>query len=963
VGTAGGISIGNAWLNVVPAMNGVAPAINKALGGVDISPATRGMGSKITSGIGSAFSAVAKTGVAAFAAVGAAAVANLGRAVSRTDILNNFPKIMQNLGYSADDADVSVKKISDRLDGLPSSLDGVVSMVQQLAPITSGMDEATNVGLAFNDMLLASGKSTADQSRAMLQYTQMLSKGKPDMMAWRTMQEVMPGQLDQMAHALLGTTANSNDLYSAMMDGTVSFQDFNDAMLQLDKEGVNGFASFSQQAQDATKGIQTALDNVRNRTSKAMSAVIQAVGAEDIASKINEASSGIVTLGDKISNTINRAQNVGDLDVFGRSLVTVAGGVAAAGAAGAALKNWDDVSSVLEVFNKLPGKVGDSLSSAAGAVSSKGGAFINGVDMLFHRDLAEAATMDGDPFGAAVQRVQTGLSQLGAPFKSIGTKVSGWMAPFTSAISSNFEAAKVKAGSGMSSVGDALRSAASKVGDFASPVTSRISAVGEKITGALSPVKSGIGNVFGGLFDGVSGPLQSGLGKVGDLIGKFFKPGNFMKFFGLGALVAAVVAGLGALMSQGGGEMLAQFSATMAELPGKIADLVGQLSSQMPVFMQTGVDVIMALLTGIIQNLPAILQGAADILSTLVSGLGAALPTLIPMAVQVIITLVTGLLGALPQIVTAGLNLLVGLVQGIIGALPNLIAAIPAIIFSIVNTLVTALPEILMAGVQILMALISGITSMIPMLVQMLPTIIESTVSTLVQNLPLIVDAGIQLLVALITGLANALPQLIAMVPTIILTIVQVLGQSFPKLVTAGLNAIGQLVSGLVQAFPTIWGAIKQVPGGILSALGSVGSLLWSAGSSIIGGLWEGMKSAFETVKSWVSGIASWIQEHKGPKAYDLALLVPNGGWIMQGLGTGLEREFQNVLGDVGSMGARLQAELSGSVIPAASVSPYVPSGNAASTLPAVYVENPWTGDQVRATVRDQAVRVVRGRY
>jgi tape measure domain-containing protein len=917
VGTAGGINIGNAWLNVVPAMNGVAPAINKALGGVDISSSTRSMGSTITSGIGSAFSAVAKTGVAAFAAVGASAVANLGRAVSRTDILNNFPKIMQNLGYSADDADASVKKISDRLDGLPSSLDGVVSMVQQLAPVTSGMDEATNVGLAFNDMLLASGKSTADQSRAMSQYTQMLSKGKPDMMAWRTMQEVMPGQLDQMAQALLGTTANSNDLYSAMMDGTVSFQDFNDAMLQLDKEGANGFASFSQQAQDATKGIQTALDNVRNRTSKAMSAVIQAVGAEDIAAKINGMSDGILDLGDNIANTINRAQNVGDLDVFGRSLITIAGGVAAAGAAGAALKNWDDVSAVLDVFNQLPGKVGNSLSSATGVLSSKGGAFINGVDMLFHRDLAEAATMDGDPFGAAVQRIQTGLSQLGAPFQGIGSKVSGWMAPFTSAISSNFEAAKIKVGDGVSGLFDGVKNIGSKAGAKLDPILAPVRDFGSKISSALAPVKSGLGNVFGGLFDTVSGPLQSGLGAVGDLITGFFKPGNFMKFFGLGALVAAVVAGLGALMSQGGGEMLAQFSATMAELPGKIADLVGQLSSQMPVFMQTGVDVIMALLTGIIQNLPAILAGAADILSTLVSGLGAALPTLIPMAAEVIVTLVSGLVSMLPQIIQSGMDLLVGLIQGIVTALPQLIAAIPQIIVALVSTLIGALPQILLAGVQILTALIQGIVDSIPQLIAMLPMIITGIVSTLVQNLPAIIDAGIQLLVALITGLVDALPQLIVMVPQIIATIVQVLGQNFPQLVTAGLSAIGQLVSGLVQAFPQVASKMGELPGRMVSALGSVGSLLWSAGSSIIGGLWEGMKSAFETVKSWVSGIASWIADHKGPKAYDLRLLVPNGGWIMQGLGTGLEREFQNVLGGVDTMGARLQAELSGSVIPA----------------------------------------------
>jgi TP901 family phage tail tape measure protein len=195
-----------------------------------------------------------------------------------------------------------------------------------------------------------------------------------------------------------------------------------------------------------------------------------------------------------------------------------------------------------------------------------------------------------------------------------------------------------------------------------------------------------------------------------------------------------------------------------------------------------------------------------------------------------------------------------------------------------------------------------------------------------------------------------------------------------PDRFLAGLAALGQLgakLGGYVQQgndamtakFNEVVSWVGGIPGRILNGLGNLGSLLWNAGTQIIEGFWNGLKSKFESVKNWVGGIGTWISEHKGPKAYDLALLVPNGGWIMQGLGTGLEREFQNVLGDVGSMGARLQAELSGSVIPAASVAPYVPAGNTASALPAVYVENPWTGDQVRATVRDQAVRVIKGRY
>ena len=143
-----------------------------------------------------------------------------------------------------------------------------------------------------------------------------------------------------------------------------------------------------------------------------------------------------------------------------------------------------------------------------------------------------------------------------------------------------------------------------------------------------------------------------------------------------------------------------------------------------------------------------------------------------------------------------------------------------------------------------------------------------------------------------------------------------------PDRFMAGLNAIGQLAStfsgwigsaktAVVNGFGEIVSWISGVPSKIVSALGDVGNLLYDAGKSIISGLFSGLTSGFEKVQDWVGGVGSWIADHKGPKAYDLKLLVPNGGWIMQGLSEGLEAEFHSrVLGSVGAMGPRLADEL-----------------------------------------------------
>jgi hypothetical protein len=96
----------------------------------------------------------------------------------------------------------------------------------------------------------------------------------------------------------------------------------------------------------------------------------------------------------------------------------------------------------------------------------------------------------------------------------------------------------------------------------------------------------------------------------------------------------------------------------------------------------------------------------------------------------------------------------------------------------------------------------------------------------------------------------------------------------------------------IVSNWGRIIGWLRGVPGRVASALGNLAGRLVSAGLSIISGFLSGLKAGFESVKSFVGGIGDWIAAHKGPRAYDLKLLVKNGGWIMQGLRAGIEGDL-----------------------------------------------------------------------
>ena len=300
-------NLATAYVPIVPSMEGVGKAIEKAFD--DASKTTgsktgQSIGKGLSGGFAAKVGAVAGIASTVFSKVASVVTGSLNSAISRADQMNNFPKVMKNLGYSSEDAAASIKKISSALDGLPTTSSAMTGMVQQLAPLTSNLDQATNIALAFNNAMLAGGASTMEQENALTQYTQMLSAGKVDMQAWRSIQAAIPGQLNQVAEAMLGAGKNSNDLYEAMKNGSISFDDFNKKVMELNQNGFGKYASFAQQAKDATQGIGTAMENVKNRVAKAVQKIIDAVGVENIAGAINRFSSQFGKVGDAAAGMV-----------------------------------------------------------------------------------------------------------------------------------------------------------------------------------------------------------------------------------------------------------------------------------------------------------------------------------------------------------------------------------------------------------------------------------------------------------------------------------------------------------------------------------------------------------------------------------------------------------------------------------------------------------------------------------
>ena len=268
----------------------------------------------LSKSVGSAFTKIGST----IAGISAGMVAGLSSAINRFDTLNNYPKVLSNLGISGEEAKESIDELSKAIDGLPTALNDAASGVQRLTAKNSDVKKSTKYFIAMNDAIIAGNAPIEQQRSAIEQLTQAYSKGRPDMMEWRTLMTAMPGQLKQVAKAM--GMASTDELYEAFKDNKISMDDFMDTLVELDENGSEEFQSFAEQARNSTDSIGTAIVNVKNRIQKGFATILDSMNEVakntslgSIASGINKISSSLKNFLDKIGGAIKNNKNFASL--------------------------------------------------------------------------------------------------------------------------------------------------------------------------------------------------------------------------------------------------------------------------------------------------------------------------------------------------------------------------------------------------------------------------------------------------------------------------------------------------------------------------------------------------------------------------------------------------------------------------------------------------------------------------
>lgn len=361
-------------------------------------------------------------------------------------------------------------------------------------------------------------------------------------------------------------------------------------------------------------------------------------------------------------------------------------------------------------------------------------------------------------------------------------------------------------------------------------------------------------------------------------------------------------------LSDGGPEAMLQAAGQI------ISDLAASVVEQLPGLMQTGVEIVAQLATGIVEATPQVLSVAAPVLSALVQALSEALPQLVDTGIQMISQLGEGLKSGLPdllaqampiaadfasglrenvgQLVDAGIEFILNLAQGIADGLPTLIEYLPGIVSDIAGIINDNAPKLLMAGVQLIVTLGKGLIDAIPTIIDNIPQIIQAIVD--VWSAFNWLDLGakaIKLLSNGITGMVGAISNAGKGILDGVVNAIKSLPDTLANLGKVAMYDLQGAITGAIGAAKV---AALKIVSGIETSFNTLPAHLLSIGKNAIQGLINGIADMAGTVVKSITGVVSGTVStakgilgiHSPSKVFDeIGVQVCNG--LAQGLGRG----------------------------------------------------------------------------
>lgn len=870
---------------------------------------------------------------------------SLDGAIDRFDTMQSYPKVMKSLGFASEQSQKSVAKLNQSVQGLPTSLADVVTTSKSLAAVTGNIDKATDTTIALNHAFLASGSSSADASRGLQQYSQMLAKGTVDMQSWRTLQETMAPALTKVAKKLGIASGDANELYEALQNGTISFDQLNDAMIECDTE-TGGFA---ETALEASKGIKTSMTNIKSAVqnleqgfmsamnnmlkSKAMGGLVD--NLEKIKSKIYDFRNSIMETKDDgltwdfkpgVMENVSKAMDwLADRANNAKNMIKqFYDGFMKTDAVQNAITMFDKIKDAIgNVMDKLQdSKVFEQLGQDIGNIIAK----VEDVTSKIADFIANLKTEDVKKFASAVKLLAGAFvgvkvgSKLTSTIKGVvGSAQSGY-----SKLKSIMDKIKGVGGtegaptsspssSGVSDIGNASIQTAQKTSKAAQIINSAfegisnvISSVCEGAKGIITSLGDAVSNVFEGLGNGIKSALE-GVGTVIESFGTAISTvaqgigqGLATAFTGLGtaiamvppttwlALAAAILA-TGAAMalvgSQGEGlQMVLEGVADVVSACGPvIKDVFEGISDVITSFGET-VSGILNSVSGVIKSIGQSALNAGKGFKQLANG------------IKIITSLNLIDMGASLGAVAVGIGAIATASSGM-GDIGAQMMALATALTMIVST---------QAGIESLSATIPSLSDALSSLSGISePLTVASGAMTAfagaiapVASSVMATATSIAMLVTVASTISSAFTSASSASVTSINAIVTAMTNAEAKATTSGTVMGTKFTKGLSSGLKTGVSVAKSSCQSILSAFNSCQSRAYYCGQMIGQGLANGLRASEGSVRAAAASLAAAADaaiQAKAKIGSPSKVTRKDGMWIGKGFVLGLESMYSDV--------------------------------------------------------------------
>lgn len=301
---------------------------------------------------------------------------------------------------------------------------------------------------------------------------------------------------------------------------------------------------------------------------------------------------------------------------------------------------------------------------------------------------------------------------------------------------------------------------------------------------------------------------------------------------------------------EGGAEKMAE------GIKGIINTVLTKVTEMLPMVLQVGSDIIVALLDGLVTSFPSIIETIANAIPRIITLLGEMIPQ------------ITGaLLNALPLILDTILKAGAQVISTLGVILPQILTQIVEVLPSIIQTLIDNIPVLLEAAISFFMAIVEAIPQIIPPLVSALPELIDSLLTTVLANIPVLLDAAVDLFMALVDAIPILIPVLVDAIPQIVDSVVDALIEAIPIILDGALKLFFAIVDAIPLILPQLLVALGQivlsVQLNLATKLGKVFTTIWDSIVVIfknVGthfGNW--FKNAFTGIKNAFSGVAKFF--------------------------------------------------------------------------------------------------------